>query len=66
MARSALQKNEGRRAGAFNNLAAFGRSGPARSFFVCNVPGLEKLIDHGLNSCCNVAAWPGRQRSQER
>ena len=60
VSRIASRKKE-RRADAFNNLAAFGRSGPARSFFVCDVPGLEQLICYELNSCRKVAAWPGRQ-----
>jgi hypothetical protein len=51
----------GQSARAFNSLAAFCRSGPARSVFVRNIPRLEEFIRHGLNSCCNVAGWTGRQ-----
>ena len=50
----------------FNNVASCCCSGPARSLFVRNIPGLEEFIRHGLNSGCDVAAWPDRQGSQQR
>ena len=60
-------RERGRRgARIFKGTTTFRRRGPTGTLFLHDIPGLDELIHHGLNSCCNVAAWPGRQRSQER